>query len=97
MFSKKADVGVGLIDQSAMVVDDDVQSHCGTTCFQHEKKDSDMMSHLNFYVLHVHSVPGAVPGFSRMKPAVLIALPFVCTTTVCAHVRLTLVHIMMDK
>ncbi len=97
MFSKKADVGVGLIDRSAMVVDDDVQSHCGMTCFQHKKKDSDMKSHLNFYLLHVHFVPGAVPGFSRMKPAVLIALPFLCTATVRAHVRLTLVHIMMDK
>jgi hypothetical protein len=93
----KADVGVGLKDRSAMVVDDDMQSHCGTTCFQHEKKDSDMTSHLDFYVLHVHFVPGALPGCSRMKPADLIALPFLCTATVCAHVRLTLVHIMMDK
>ena len=54
-----------------MGVDNGVQSHCGTTCFQHEKKDSDWTSHLNFYSLHGHFVPGAAPGFSRMKPAVL--------------------------
>ena len=45
--------GAGLFQKSAIVVNDGVQSHCGTTCFQHERVFLLIMSSLNFYWQHV--------------------------------------------
>jgi hypothetical protein len=66
----KVAVGAGLFQKSAIVVNDGVQSHCGTACFQHESVFLLITSSLNFYWLHVHFVLAAAPGFSKMKPAV---------------------------